>query len=74
MHAAADLGGVPTAVDLRGARDIGSLEAHAPEWCPLASYSRRQRAAFPRRERWWIDDPVYMRFCIHIYVNINRFL
>jgi hypothetical protein len=28
---------------------------------------------FLRREWWRIDDPVFMRFCIHIYANINRF-
>jgi hypothetical protein len=41
-------------------------------------------SAFPRRERrqrtslscerWWIDGPVFMLFCIHIYANVNRFL
>jgi hypothetical protein len=26
-----------------------------------------------RHERWRINDPVFMIFCIHIYTNVNRF-
>jgi hypothetical protein len=60
--------------DLGGARDVSSSEARSPDRRPLVSYGRRRHAAFPRRERWWIDGPVFMRFCIHIYANVNRFL
>jgi hypothetical protein len=41
-------------------------------------------SAFPRHERrrqtslggerWRIDGPIFMLFCIHIYANVNRFL
>jgi hypothetical protein len=73
VHAAADMEDAPAMTDLGGARDVDSSEAHAPEWRPLASHGRRRRAAFPRHERRWIDGPVFMRFCIHIYANVNRF-
>jgi hypothetical protein len=48
-----DQGGVPPVVDLGGA---------LPGVAPLASHGRRRCTAFPRRERWWIDDPVFMRY------------
>jgi hypothetical protein len=40
-HAAMDLGDTHAAMDLGGARDIGSSEAHAPDWRPLASHLQR---------------------------------
>ena len=58
-HAVEDLGGTPEAADLGGAHDVGSSEARALEWHPLASHGRRRRATFPRCKRWWIGSPVF---------------
>jgi hypothetical protein len=64
------------------AHDVSSSEARAPEWRPLGP-PPATTLAFPRRERrrrtflggeqWRIEDPVFMLFYIHIYVNVNRF-
>jgi hypothetical protein len=80
--AATDLGDAHTAADPRGACDIGSSEAHTPEWRTLVSHLPRRRRPsqgvsddvdFPRREQWRIDVAIFMLFCIHIYANINSF-
>jgi hypothetical protein len=55
-----------------------------PGVAPAGGPPRTTTLAFPRRERrrrtslggerWRIDDPIFMLFCIHIYANVNNFL
>jgi hypothetical protein len=42
-----------------------------PRVTPVGVPPPATMSAFPRREQWWIDDPIFMRFCIHIYANLN---
>jgi hypothetical protein len=69
-------------------RDLGPNPARYIGSCqPDTKYFRSCRAFFVlqaspsgpaqmyiyRRERWRINGPVLMLFCIHIYANVNRF-
>jgi hypothetical protein len=68
-HAAADLGGADVEADLGGARATSTPRRRAPADVPPPATT----LAFSRRERRWIDVPIFILFCIHIYANVNKF-
>jgi hypothetical protein len=75
--AATDLGGAHAAADPRDADATSAprrrtLVSHLPRW-RRPSRGASDDVDFPRREQWWIDIPIFMLFCIHIYANINNF-
>jgi hypothetical protein len=53
----------------------GVAPAGVPPLATTPAFSRheRRRQTSLGGERWWIDDPVFMLFSIHIYVNVNNF-
>jgi hypothetical protein len=51
----------------------GTIWRPPPTTTPIFPMRERQRRTSLGSERWRIDGPVFMLFCIQIYANVNRF-
>jgi hypothetical protein len=60
---------------LGGARPgVAPAGVSPPATTPAFPWRERRQRTSLGGERWWIDDLVFMLFCIHIYANVNRSL